>query len=395
MTRRKILYISSINLDTSSGAHIAMYRHLVYKQDFDVAVCSYVASNALVMNKQVIPWNFIQGRLIHSRLSKLVYNLHYILSWYFLPQDLIRFAQQYQPDLILTVPDNLHSGLALGLAKKLKIPLVANFQDLFPLSRFIPPFMEPFSWVRYFLNHQFFKLHRESNLTFYTSEGMQQYFPSHDNGHILYPLGDFERPDIDLKDLSHSQDLKPPLTIIYAGNCYGSYGRMLLRFAREVKNSEQIQLKIFPVGKGWTDEEIQEMTEAGIYQSFLPFDELRKELARAAAFLTVMSFEENDIPFVKTSFTTKWLDYTPYAKPIFVWSPEYASATIFARHYDVGVVVNEDNASKLKNAILELSQSQDLWQFYGKQSRKISNTVLNPNQIHQVFREQITQLAQS
>ena len=383
----KILYISSITPDTSCGAHIAIYRHLVYQQDFEVSVCGVSANSALTEQKFKLQRNFWLERLRRTRLSQLIFNLDYLANWYFVPKKLQTYAKNYQPDAIFTVPDNIHAGLAMKLAKKLNVPLVVDFQDLSPLSQFASNTMKPFAFVRKFLMEKFHKLHNQADLAFYTSEGMQQWFGKHSNGHVLYPIGDFERPTA----IEPSNLVQPakPITVVYAGNCYGAYGRMLLQFAKEVKNSTQIHLKIFPVGKGWTDEEIQEMREAGIYQSFMPFEQLRQEFQKADAFLTVMSFEKPEQPFVQTSFTTKWLDYVPYSKPIFVWSPEYASASIFAKKYDCGVVVNENDPSLLKNAIVDLGNSPQEWTHYCKQSRNVSDKVLNPESIHQLFVEKI------
>lgn len=388
----KILYLSLITPDTSCGAHIAIYRHLIYKQDFEVAVCSTVADASLTKDKFVITRNSVFERLRKTRLSRLVFNYDYVMNWYSIPQEVLNYAKDYQPDIILTVADNIHGGFALQLSEKLKIPLVVNFQDLSPLSQFISVNMAPFTWVRKFLMNKFHDLHNNADLVFYTSEGMKKWFESHKNGHILYPLGDFERPTI-AKDNENTHASRP-VTVVYAGNCYGAYGRMLLKFARQVKGSNEIHLKIFPVGKGWTDEEINEMREAGIYQSFMPFEQLRQELQKADAFLTVMSFEEPERPFVQTSFTTKWLDYAPYGKPIFVWAPSYSSASIFARKYGCGVVTDSDDPTVLKDNILHCSNSEPDWTFFGEKARYVSDQILNPEKIHQLFVNEIRALAE-
>ncbi|HMJ67962.1 MAG TPA: hypothetical protein VK508_03670 [Cyclobacteriaceae bacterium] len=389
--RPRLLYISSILPDTSCGAHIAIYRHFVVKNDFEVAVAGYVSGNAMVENKFTIQRSRFFERLTRTRFSRIAYNIEYLLNWYVVPSDLLSYARNFKPDAIFTVPDNMHSGLAKGLSKRLGVPLITDFQDLFPISTFIPFFMEPFSWMRQFLLKKFHFLHDHSDLVFYTSEGMQKFFGKHKNGHILYPIGDFEL----LSERHQVPQRKPPLVIVYAGNCYGAYGRMLLAFARMVKGSPDIRLKIFPVGRGWTDEEVSEMRTAGIYQNFLPFAELRKELEAADAFLTVMSFEAAEVPFVKTSFTTKWLDYAPYGKPIFVWGPEYCSAVVFARKYACGIVVSEENAASLRGSIIQLDGDQEAWDRYGNRAKAVSVDVLNPNSIHEILVSGVRDLSNS
>lgn len=384
----RLLYISSVLPDTSCGAHIAIYRHFVLKQDFDVAVAGYVSEAAMLEKKFTIQRSPLFARFFRTRFSRIAYNIEYLLNWYIVPARLLKYVREFKPDAIFTVPDNMHSGLAKGLSKRLGIPLIVDFQDLFALSRFIPRFMEPYQWVRKYLLGKTFTLNRSADLAFYTSEGMLDFFGGNKNAHVLYPVGDF--------DISRTPALpqlpRKPLTLIYAGNCYGAYGRMLLSFAKLVKNSPDIHLKIFPVGKGWSDEDIGEMREAGIYQNFLPFIELRKEFASCDAFLTVMSFEKDEEPFVTTSFTTKWLDYAPFGKPIFVWGPEYSSGVVFARKYQCGAIATDPSASTLVNVIKNTVADEKGWIELGQKARHAADTVLNPEFIHNTLVKQINNL---
>ena len=63
----------------------------------------------------------------------------------------------------------------------------------------------------------------------------------------------------------------------------------------------------------------------GIYLGFRPPHEAASVLAGADALLVVMSFEPEHRRFMQTSFTTKFLDYTAFCKPIVVWGPEYCT----------------------------------------------------------------------
>ncbi|OZV69241.1 glycosyltransferase family protein [Winogradskyella aurantia] len=383
---KKGIYISSIIPDTSCGAHIAIHRHFVQRNDFDIAVVSYQANTSETSVKFVIPMSKIRKKAQNSRFSKLIWNFHYLWSWFYLPKSVLEYAKKFEPDFVFTVPDNIHSGFALQLSKQLNIPLVVDFQDLFPYSQFIKPYMEPYGWVREFLMKKFRLLNHTADLAFYTSEGMQNFFGGHKNGHVLYPIGDANISNIT------SEIVNNRFTIAYAGNCYGAYGRMLLQFAKLIKNHDELHLKIFPVGKGWSDEDIQEMKEAGIYQSFMPFEALKKELAAADAFLTVMSFEELEKPFVSTSFTTKWLDYAPYGKPIFVWGPNYSSAYIFAKKYHCGITISTDSAKDLLDVCQKTARDPDTSKVFSENAYKVSQSVLFANNIHEVLKSNINSL---
>lgn len=384
----KILYISSVLPDTSCGARIAIYRHFILRDDFDVALISYDLENDYIHQQLSIKRRRL-GQIMHrTRLARIYYNFVFVANWYFLPQGVLNYARSFNPDVVMTVPDNIHPGIALQISKKLDIPLIADYQDLFPLSQFFPNYCKPYSWVRRFLMKKYFHLNSTANKPLYTSEGMMKFFQSPENGEVLYPIGDATSPIQEASIESSEQKF----TIVYAGNCYGSYGRMLLKFAKEVIKSDQIHLKIFPVGKDWNEKDIDLLTQAGIYQSFLPFEELKKELKKANGFLTVMSFEKGDQPFVQTSFTTKWLDYAPFAKPIFVWAPSYSSASLFAKKHECGVVYEEDNARGFLKLCESTISDSDSTISLGNNAKTVAQSVLNPESIHNTLRRSITEL---
>ena len=44
-----------------------------------------------------------------------------------------------------------------------------------------------------------------------------------------------------------------------------------------------------------------------------------------------MSFEKEHELFMRTSFTTKFLDYVAFGKPVILWGPEYCTPVRVAR----------------------------------------------------------------
>lgn len=388
----RILYISSVVPNTSCGSSIAIYRHLVYKSDFEVSYCSYFTENSETEYNYTIPTSRIRKRVQNTRFSRLIWNVTYLLNWHFLPKKLYRYTKHYNPDAILTVPDNVYGGIAYQLARKLKIPLVVDFQDLFPYSQFTSIQIRPFKPIQKFLINKFRLLNHKASLAFYTSEGMRDFFNFKNNGFVLYPIGDFNRPKIEGD--KYTPVIKGRFKIIYAGNCYGAYGRMLLKLTNHIiesKNS-QIQLEIYPAGIDWSEKDIETAKKHHVLQDFTPFEELKKRLIEADGFLTVMSFEKLEKPFVQTSFTTKWLDYAPYGKPIFVWGPEYSSAVKFAKKYDCGIIISSDSSKEVFNQFTATSSNLETIVHYGIQARKVSDEVLNPENIHKLFVDEINKL---
>ncbi|OMP31793.1 hypothetical protein BKM32_01655 [Mangrovimonas sp. DI 80] len=388
MDKPKILYISSVLPDTSCGARIAIYRHFVLRDDFHIAIASYDLKNEHIKDQFSIKRRKLGEILYKTRFARYYYNFIFISNWYLMPKGLVNYVKAFDPDVIMTVPDNLHSGFALQLAELLNKPLVADYQDLFPLSLFFPQYCKPYNWVRKFLMKKYHKLNASADKVLYTSEGMFDFFGRSRNGKVLYPIG-HAIPKIE-SALETNDNGK--FTILYAGNCYGSYGEMLLRLAKEIMQSENLHLKIFPAGNDWSKDDISLMANAGIYQSFLPFEELKKELQKADAFLTVMSFKEVEKPFVQTSFTTKWLDYAPYGKPIFVWAPKYSSASIFAEKHRCGFVCDINDAKLVMGSFQKALKDRSLARLFGENAQKVSDTILNAENIHSILKDTIKEL---
>ncbi|MBD2201183.1 hypothetical protein H6G33_01020 [Calothrix sp. FACHB-1219] len=389
----KILYISAVIPDTTSGGRFAMYRHLIVKKDFEVAVASTNFVKLPIKQLLSLRRNRLIERLRRTRLCRLIYNLEYVINWLNVPDTLLNFADEFKPDVILSVVDDWHLGLAFQLAKKLNVPLIVNFQDLFCLSQFVPLSTRPYPLITSWLIQRYHQVNQLANQVFYTSEGMKEWFRFDAQGDVLYPVGDFN-VQVSIKPRENSQDKVNKIKIIYAGNCYGAYGRMLLLLAESAKKHQHIHLQIFAAGNDWTAEKLQEMTEAGIYQGFKPFDELKDELKQADAFLTVMSFEKPEEVFMRTSFTTKWLDYVPYGKPVFVWAPEYSTACNFSKKYHSGIPVIEDNPEILLKVMSETASNLMIWRSACEGSRRVAETVLNAEQIHHLFVDRVTSVCQ-
>ena len=386
----KILYISAVIPDTTSGGRFAMYRHLILKNDFEVAVASTNHVDLPIDNQFTIRRNRLIERIRRTKLCRFIYNLEYIINWVYVPKKLLEFAVKFKPNAILCVVDDWHIGLAYQLAKYLNIPLIVNFQDLFCLSQFVPVRTRPYPLTTSWLIQRYHYINQFANLVFYTSVGMREWFGNSKQGHILYPIGDFQIE----KYVNQKQCPQDKIKIVYAGNCYGAYGRMLLELAEYALQCQHIQLKIFAAGNDWLPSKLEQMTQAGIYQGFKPFALLKEQLEQADAFLTVMSFEKEEEVFMRTSFTTKWLDYVPYGKPVFVWGPEYSTACNFAKKYQSGTVCLEQNPKLLIQVITETASNSRAWDEACESSIQVANTVLNAEQIHHLFVEKVTDACQ-
>jgi len=380
--KKKILILSGvIPAIGRGGGCLALHRHFVERSDFDAVVAGASLQNGTAQHQVNLESQEGLARLQRTRFRRFFVNFQILLSWILLPRMLHKLIREFRPDYIFTVPDNLHLGWAWIASRKYRIPLTVNFQDLFPISRFLPESDRPYRWVTRILMRKFHHAAKQSEVVFYTSEGMQQFFSTGKKGRVLYPVG--ERIEIQPEVSTDPESVK---TIVYAGNCYGAYGRMLLPLARELENNSQVRLKIFTAGNDWPKEDQDYFRAKGVLLGFRPFEELKSEFQTATAFLTVMSFEESERDFVRTSFTTKWLDYAPFGKPVFAWAPSYSSAAIFARKYDCGFVLDVEDTSEVLLIFMRCLEDAGKRQKFAEASLRVAQSVLHADQIHTILK---------
>lgn len=379
----RILIVSLVVPATNRGGGcLALHRHFQQRHDFNVVVAGPYLVGVRAIRKLPLRHHPLIHRLLHSgKLCRVGHNLACLINWLWLPPRLIRFTRRWRPDAIFCVPDNHVMGWAWQLSRRLNVPLIINFQDLFPLKDYRPTDPQrPWPWVRRFLIRRYHFLNRNAALALYTSEGMRIWFaksPSR-NGHVLYPVG----ADSPLAPLPEPPS-RFPITLVYSGNCYGPYGRMLRSLAQHLRHETNIKLIIHPVGIDWPKHELEFWQKNGVVRSPLPFMQLQEQLKRADLLLTAMSFDYLDRPFAETSFTTKWLDYAPTGKPVVVWAPEYSSASRFAQTHLCALVVNDPNPTVLVREILRLANDPVRWVELGNASLRVARGPLNSGQIHQ------------
>lgn len=386
--RPRVLIVSSvIPKEGSGGGCMAMYRHFVLNNDFEVAVGSARDDQSTTYPTHHIRLDRYTERIRRTRLRRLSTNCDSMRNWLLIPKSLRMFAEKFDPDVVFSVVDDWHMGLAWRLSRVLKKPLAVNFQDLFALSMFQVRPERPYSGVRQFLLRRYRFLNRNAEVVFHTSEGMKGWFGKEARGDVLYPLGDASSLSILPRRPLWSRH--KPVRLVYAGNCYGPYGRMLLRLANSTLRDQRVELRIFASGNDWCADDLSKFTAAGIYQGFRPFDELKVELEKADAFLTVMSFESNAQNFMKTSFTTKWLDYAPFAKPVFVWGPDYSTASQFAAKHNAGEVINDNDPLSVVQAVVNCSLCTERWKVLSNCAIAAAEGPLNAAAIHNLLKKRL------
>src|SRR6185437_15559305 len=153
------------------------------------------------------------------------------------------------------------------------------------------------------LSRRYRELYARCDLAFCTSDGMQEVLGPHPNSHVIYPMpGRHQIPD----------QISPPKTkkfrLVYVGSVQNFYGRMICSLIEQIEPAEDLEIIVVGPNADWPADTLARAKAKGIYLGFKPPAEAAAVLAGADALLVVMSFEKDYELFIRTSFTTKFLD---------------------------------------------------------------------------------------
>jgi glycosyltransferase involved in cell wall biosynthesis len=397
--KRRIFYYSWIAPVEGSGATLAMKRHFVDNRDFDL----FVASSNLFEEKGILSLytqrpRWLQ-RLSNTRFVRAVRHFEMLFHSRQLPPNVLEAARKFRPDAVFTVADLAMSEQARRLAEILHVPLIVNFQDWWPQGQFYYPFEQPYRWAVPILERRFRRLYRKASLAFCTSEGMKEFLGPHPNAHVLYPIG--AKPN----ELTVGQT--NPSTIrairknnsrqrlVYTGTAFGGYGRMLRGLVRELEKQKDWELVIYGNTPDWPKDELEQAKERGLYRGLLKFDQLQVELRDADACLAVMSFEPALSLMMRTSFTTKVLDYCQAGSPLVLWGPEYSPPVRLARKNDAALIVDNPDPIKVIEALQRLQNEPGLADRLSGAAYAMGSHDLDHVNIHSIFTREVNRLWQT
>ena len=382
----RVLIVSGVvpALDRGGGC-LALYRHFVQRSDFDFAVASMYPSGKPTGCREFWIRRFFVSfifRVVCGR--RLAENINFLLAGRLLPVGLYEFAREWHPTVIFGVVDDFHAPIAATLARRLGVPLVVNFQDLFACSRFVARVQAPYRWLQPRLLERYRRIQSQATGVLYTSPGMRAWFGEEANGDILYPIGGGHST----LAIRESQGAKPQ-KLIYAGNCYGPYGEMILSLAYSMENHPRWKLEIYSMGNDWPKTKLEHFEARGVYRGYLPFSELSSQIAQADALLTVMSFHPDDQVFVKTSFTTKILDYLPLEKPILAWVPAYSTVAQFAATTRAALLVTDADPKSVIESLDRLREGSPERTDLVKAAKVAAKGTFATDRIHDVLRQML------
>jgi hypothetical protein len=384
----RVLFVSIVPPHNDCGGRIVMYRHLVERQPFEL----HVASNA----------DFAKDILVHTplRLPHLIQRLkksrlvHPLWRWIVDYENLIwplatnrsleKAIQTFQPDVVLTVADNSLSKLACHLAKRHKLPLAGLFLDWLPNMKG----HVGHQWTKSVLSRGFRALYRKCDLAFCTSDGMKEALGPHSNCHVIYPMPGQHRIPKETWPPSNGK-----FRLVYVGSVENFYGRMICSLIEKMEAAKDLEIIVAGPNADWPAEILQRAKAKGIYVGFKPPEGAAKLLAGADALIVIMSFEPEHRLFMETSFTTKFLDYVAYGKPVILWAPNYCTPVRVVRRDGGAVVVDTPDADKVLSTCREIAGDPVLREKLLGQAKNLHQGLFNPDRLQGIFAGEIEKLA--
>jgi glycosyltransferase involved in cell wall biosynthesis len=384
----RILLTSIVPPRNDCGVRIVMHRQLVERNPFEL----HIASNA----------DFAEDLLVHTTL-RLPYLIHRLRKSRFGPslaswitdyenfiwpltasQDLEGAVGAFRPQVILTLAECGLSNLARKTAQRHRLPLAGLFLDWFPVMKG----HYGHTWTQEMLSRRYRELYAACDLAFCTSDGMQETLGPHPNSHVIYPMPGKSRVAV--------EKAWPPCSgkfrVVYVGSVENFYGRMLCSLIERIEATTDLEIIVVGPNADWPTQFLDRAQAAGIYLGFKPPEEAAKVLAIADALLAVMSFEKEHELFMRTSFTTKFLDYVAFGKPVILWGPEYCEPVRVARKHRGAAVVTANDADAVISLCRQIAGDKALNEKLSKEALQLHQTLFNPDRLQAIFVGEIEKL---
>jgi glycosyltransferase involved in cell wall biosynthesis len=386
----RVLLVSIVPPRNDCGVRIVMHRQLVERSPFEL----HVASNA----------DFADDLLVHTPL-RLPYLVHRLRKSRFGPRltawvtdyenfiwplaandTLDEAVQRFQPQIVLTLAECGLCHIARKTAERHRLPLAGLFLDWFPMMKSHYGHKSTQS----ILSRRYRELYAACDLAFCTSDGMQEMLGPHPNSHVIYPM-----PGRHVVPEKAWPPRSGKFRVVYVGSVEKFYGRMLCSLIERIEATDDLEIIVVGPNADWPKQLLERARARGTYLGFKPPEEAAEVVAGADALLVVMSFEREHELFMRTSFTTKLLDYVAFGKPVILWGPEYCGPVRVARKHGGAAVIPSDDARAVISLCRQIAGDPALNEELSQQALQLHHTLFNPDRLQAIFVGEIEKLARS
>jgi glycosyltransferase involved in cell wall biosynthesis len=292
-------------------------------------------------------------------------------------------VQRFQPQIVLTLAECGLCHIARKTAERHGLPLAGLFLDWFPVMKGHYGHKS----TQRILSRRYHELYAACDLAFCTSDGMQEMLGPHPNSHVIYPMpGRHRVPEKSWPPRSGK------FRVVYVGSVEIFYGRMLCSLIERIEAMSDLEIVVIGPNADWPKPLVERARAKGTYLGFKPPEEAAEVLASADALLSVMSFEREHELLMRTSFTTKFLDYVAFGKPVILWGPEYCTPVRVARKHGGAAVVSTTGAGAVVSLCRGILADPALREKLSKQALQLRQTLFNPDRLQEIFVSEVEKL---
>ena len=383
----RVLLVSIVPPHNDCGVRIVMHRMLVERNAFELHVASNAefADDLLVHTPLRLPYptHRLRKSRFGPRLAAWITDYENFI-WPLTPNGALEETmQRFQPQIVLTLAECGLCHIARKTAERHRIPLAGLFLDWFPVMKGHYGHKS----TQGILSRRYRELYAACDLAFCTSDGMQEMLGPHPNSHVIYPM-----PGRHVVPEKAWPPRNGKFRVVYVGSVEIFYGRMLCSLIERIEATSDLEIIVVGPNADWPKQLRERALANGTYLGFKPPEEAAKVLASADALLSVMSFEKEHQLFMRTSFTTKFLDYVSFGKPVILWGPEYCTPVRVAREHGGAAVVSVADATAVVDLCRKIARDTDLNEKLSQQALHMHQTLFNPDRLQDVFVQKITEL---
>jgi hypothetical protein len=383
----RLLLVSIVPPHNDCGVRIVMHRHLVERNPFELHIASNAdfADDLLVHTSLRLPYliDRLRKTRFGPRLAAWVTDYENLIWPLTVNRALEEAVEEFQPQVILTLAECGLCHIARKTARRHGLPLAGLFLDWFPMTKG----HYGHNSTQRMLSRRYRELYAACDLVFCTSDGMQEMLGPHPNSHLIYPMPGRHRVPENSWPPSNGK-----FRLVYVGAVQNFYGRMLCPLIKEIEATNDLEIIVIGPNADWPAELLERAKTRGTYLGFKPPEEAAEVLAGGDAMLVVMSFERQHELFMRTSFTTKFLDYVAFGKPVILWGPDYCTPVRVARKHGGAAVISASDASAVVDLCRQIAGNSALNEKLSKEALHMHQTLFNPDRLQNVFVQRITEL---
>lgn len=373
----RIILISTVRPEPTSGGQIVLHRHLANQQ---CVAWEVVETMPVRFSRDHVVCSVV-NRLKKTGLHRYACDFQAWREGLWMDGLLPKNVPASERAVVLTVAHEDACLAARRFALEHRLPLVTFFHDWWPD---MPKVHAP---ARALLESQFRQLYQDSSLALCVSEKMKALLGPHSNAQVLLPI-----PSKNGESAQPFGAEEQPFRVAYFGNL-NDYGPMMGRALETLKGHAKVRLEVRGPNPEWSVPFQEEMQREGLWHDYAPLAEVKEWFGKCHAFLVGMLFEPEMRRRMETSFPSKMLEMAQHGKPLVIWGPEYCSAVQWARQGDRALCITDPNPAALRQALERLAAAPEEQQRLAAAARQAAQTDFNPDRIQAQFMEALQLVA--